>query len=63
VCDVSTHRGAGLFDLEQTLTVMLQSLTTREVEVIPNTAFGLAVRTNQSDVPSRSDSTVLTACS
>jgi hypothetical protein len=26
VCDVSTHRGAGHFDLEQTLTVMLQAL-------------------------------------
>ena len=38
VCDVSTHRGAGHFDLEQS-TVMLQALTTREIE-----APGLAVR-------------------
>jgi hypothetical protein len=63
VCDVSTHRGAGHSDLEQTLTVILQALTTREVEAMTNTtAPGLAVRTNRSAVPSRSDSTVLTDC-
>jgi hypothetical protein len=52
VCDVSTHRGAGRFDLEQTLTATLQALTTREVEAILNTASGLAVRTNPPAVPS-----------
>jgi hypothetical protein len=58
VCDVSTDRGAGPFDPEQTATVMLQALTTREVEAIPHTASGIAVRCT-----CRSDScTVLTHC-